>query len=212
MTGHLEAICVVSELRDDAGTVGKTAIDKRPVSGQVGVNELGLWGDIQADREHHGGTYQAVYAYSTEDAEWWASELDREIPPGTFGENLRISGLDVSGALIGERWRIADVVLEVTSPRIPCKTFARWMDEEGWLRRFNRAQRHGAYLRVVTEGHIEAGQDVEVVHRPSHGVSIRILFGDANPEAASRLLDEATTTAIDLDPEMREAMVRMADR
>ena len=169
----LTAVCIVAELRPDAGTVGVTAIDKRPVAGPVKVGPYGAYADVQADRKHHGGFEKALYAYSAEDARHWADELDREIPPGWFGENLLIDGLDVNAARIGERWRIGDgdraVEVEVPMPRTPCQTFARWVggeDERGWVKRFSREQRLGVYLRVVRNGRIEAGDEVTVVSVP----------------------------------------------
>ena len=102
--GSLIAACVVSALRPDAGTVGITAIDKRPVIGAVKVGRLGLYADVQADRKHHGGADKAVYAYAQEDADFWSAQLGRDLPPGWFGENLRVSGLDVTNARVGERW------------------------------------------------------------------------------------------------------------
>ncbi|MFD1214558.1 MOSC domain-containing protein, partial [Arthrobacter sp. GCM10027362] len=172
--GLLLAVCRVHALKPDAGgPVGVTAIDKRPAAGPVQVTGLGLHADVQADRKHHGGEPKALYAYAEEDARWWADELGREIPPGLFGENLRTAGVDVNGALIGERWRIgAEVVVEATSARIPCGTFARHMGEDRWVRRFTAAGRPGAYLRVLAAGRIQAGDAVEVIHRPRHGVSV----------------------------------------
>ncbi|MFI5085260.1 MAG: MOSC domain-containing protein [Actinomycetales bacterium] len=181
--GQVLAVCRVSGLLPDAGQVGVTAIDKRPVSGPVTVRALGLQADIQADREHHGGADQALYAYSQEDADFWAGRLGREIPAGLFGENLRIRGVETTGAVIGERWRIgAAVVVEVTSPRVPCATFARRMGEPQWVRRFTEAGRVGTYLRVVERGRIEAGDDVEVIVRPEHGITVGKFFAD--PSAA----------------------------
>ncbi|GMA29670.1 MOSC domain-containing protein [Arenivirga flava] len=166
----LLAACVVHQLRSDAGTVGTTAIDKRPVEGPVAVKRFGLYADVQVDRKHHGGDEKALYAYAQEDAEHWAAELGRELPPGWFGENLRLDGVDVSGAAIGERWRIGGTVeVEVTMPRTPCATFARWVggaDERGWVRRFAAAGRPGAYLRVLRTGAVEAGDPVTVLERP----------------------------------------------
>jgi MOSC domain-containing protein YiiM len=173
--GRLIAPCVVLQLHDDAGTVGTTAIDKRPVDGAVKVGKLGLYADVQADRKHHGGEEQAVYAYAAEDADWWAEQLGRDIPPGLFGENLRVEGLEVSNARVGERWKVGEkVVLEVTSPRTPCMTFARWMGEEdnGWVRRFSDARRLGAYLRVVSTGSVQAGDAIEVVPAPDGAPTI----------------------------------------
>jgi MOSC domain-containing protein YiiM len=167
------AVCRVHQLLPDAGTVGVTAIDKRPVEGPVKAGRLGLYADVQADRANHGGEDQAVYAYAAEDAAFFEPELDREVTPGLFGENLRTRGLDVSGAAIGERWRIGTAVLEVTQPRTPCATFARRLGSPPrWVRRFTEVGRTGAYLRVVETGELTAGDAVEVVHRPGHGVTV----------------------------------------
>lgn len=218
----LLAVCRVHQLLPDAGSVGTTAIDKRPVDGRVRAGTLGLYADVQADRAHHGGPEQAVYAYAEEDARFWADELDREIPPGLFGENLRTLGLDVSGALIGERWLIGSTVLEVTQPRTPCATFARRLGSpERWVRRFTEANRTGAYLRVVETGELGAGDAVEVVDRPTHGVSVADWFGawNAGPSGfadAARLAtalrraadDGELRPSEDMDTRMTKAMNR----
>ena len=173
---ELLAVCRVHVLLPDAGTIGVTAIDKRPVEGRVKVRPLGLYADIQADRRDHGGPDQAVYAYAQEDADFWSAELDRPVPPGLFGENLRVRGLDVNGAVIGERWRIGSTLLEVTQPRVPCQTFGRRLGEQRWVRRFTQANRTGAYLRVIENGEIGAGDSVELVQTPVHGVTIADWF------------------------------------
>ena len=166
----LLAACVVHELRKDASYWGVTAIDKRPLDRKVKVTQYGLSGDVQADRKHHGGIAQALYAYAQDDAEYWEGELGRELPAGWFGENLRIEGLDLNNARIGEQWRIGEqVVVEVTGPRTPCQTFARWVggeNERGWVKRFSDARRLGAYFRVVRTGSIQVGDPVTVVHVP----------------------------------------------
>jgi MOSC domain-containing protein YiiM len=132
--------------------LGSTGIDKRPVDGPVavsapgpkGTGEVGLRGDRVYDVKHHGGVDQAVYAYAREDLDGWEAELGRPLPNGVFGENLTTAGLDVNGALIGERWRIgSEVVLEVSCARIPCGTFQGWLERDGWIRRFTRAARPG---------------------------------------------------------------------
>ena len=162
-----------------------TGIDKRPVDGPVavaapgpkGTGEVGLAGDRVWDVNHHGGVDQAVYAYAREDLDHWEAELGRSLTSGMFGENLTTAGVDVTGALIGERWRIGgDVVLEVSCPRIPCGTFAGWMESTGWIKRFTRAALPGAYLRVLAPGEIRAGDQVEIVHRPDHGVTVALSF------------------------------------
>jgi MOSC domain-containing protein YiiM len=204
--GHVLAVCVVHQLLPDAGTEGITAIDKRPVDEPVRVGPFGLRGDVQASRKHHGGQTKAVYVYADEDAEYWAGELDRDVVPGLFGENLRTAGVDVSGAVIGERWAVGDtLVLEVASPRTPCATFARRIGEPRWVRRFGEAGRPGAYLRVVRSGDVQAGDRVEVLSRPAHGVTIADWFTRADPAAARALLESDAAGEMSLVPELRGA-------
>jgi MOSC domain-containing protein YiiM len=164
---------------------GVTGIDKQPADGPVrvaapgpkGVGASGVAGDSVCDLRHHGGDHQAVYAFAREDLDGWERELGRSLPNGRFGENLTTEGLDVSGALIGERWRIgSEVVLEVASGRIPCRTFQGHLGEQGWVRRFTRKGAPGAYLRVIEPGEIQAGDPIEIVHRPDHGVTVEMQF------------------------------------
>lgn len=137
----------------------------------------GLVGDTVGDRRHHGGNAQAVYAYAGEDLDHWESVLGRTLPPGVFGENLTTTGVDVNGAVIGERWRVGDdLVLAVTDPRIPCGTFRIWIGERGWLGTFTRVARPGTYLSVVSPGLVRAGDPVTVVHRPAHRVTVALVF------------------------------------
>jgi MOSC domain-containing protein YiiM len=151
--------------------VVESAIGKEPVAGQVAVRGVNLEGDEQADRSVHGGPDQAVYAYASEDAAYWAEQLGRELPPGTFGENLTLADLDVSGARVGERWRIGTVELRITGPRIPCFKLEARIDVPGFQRAFLHAGRPGAYLAIAAEGELQAGDAVEVVHRPDHDVT-----------------------------------------
>ncbi|MFJ3201881.1 MOSC domain-containing protein [Streptomyces sp. NPDC086989] len=164
---------------------GVTGIGKRPVPGPVrvsapgpkGVGASGLAGDAVCDLRHHGGDHQAVYAYAREDLDWWEAELGRELPAGLFGENLTTTGLDLTGALLGERWRIGSgPVLEVASARIPCRTFQGALGEKAWVKRYTRAARPGAYLRVIQEGAVSPGDRVEIVHRPDHDVTVELWF------------------------------------
>jgi MOSC domain-containing protein YiiM len=183
-----------------AKRVGVTGIDKQPAPGPVQVRApgpkgtglgSGLVGDRIFDTAHHGGDDQAVYAYAREDLDTWEGELGRTLPSGVFGENLTTSGLDVTGALIGERWRIGEqVVLEVADPRIPCGTFAHWMAEQGWVKRFTVRALPGAYLRVIVAGEIRAGDPVTVLSRPDHDVTIGLTFRalTREPELLPRLL------------------------
>jgi MOSC domain-containing protein YiiM len=155
-----------------AGGLRCTAIDKRPVAAAVQVGLLGLAGDDQADKANHGGTEQAVYVYAREDLDWWGARVGRELRGGMFGENVTTEGLDVTGAVIGEVWRFGGIVVQVTSPRVPCVVFRNWMDETGWIKAFREAGRPGAYLRVCTPGMLQVGDPVEVVSRPEDSVTV----------------------------------------
>ena len=150
-----------------------TAIGKWPVAGPVVAGPLGLAGDETGDTTSHGGGDQALYAYAREDLDFWTERLGRELRDGQFGENLTVTGLDVTGALLGETWRLGgEVLVQVTAPRIPCVTFQAWLDEPQWVRRFAAARRPGAYLRVLQPGTVAAGDPVEVVSRPAEAVTI----------------------------------------
>ncbi|MFG2722241.1 MOSC domain-containing protein [Streptomyces sp. NPDC048416] len=163
---------------------GMTGVDKRPVTtpvrvfapGPRGVGASGVEGDDVCDLRFHGGNHQAVYAYAREDLDVWEKELGRALPNGSFGENLTTYGIDVNDARLGERWRIGGAVLEVASGRIPCRTFAGWLEQKGWVRRFTQAAVPGAYFRVIEPGEIRVGDRVEVLERPDHEVSVAFWF------------------------------------
>jgi MOSC domain-containing protein YiiM len=198
----------------EASDVGVTGIDKRPVREPVEVRApgprqgglgSGLVGDRICDTDHHGGDDQAVYAYAREDYDIWQAELGRPLTSGMFGDNLTTSGLDITGALIGERWQVGDqVLLEVALPRIPCRTFAGWMEEERWVKRFTIRALPGAYLRVVTPGVIRVGDPIAVVERPDHDVTVGVTFRalTREPELLPRLL------AVDALPERTKEKAR----
>jgi MOSC domain-containing protein YiiM len=203
---------------DPLGDVGRTAIDKRSAGRPVLIEYLGPVGDTVLDRKHHGGRDQAVYAYAAEDLRAWAAELGRDLAPGTFGENLTTEGLDMTGAVVGEVWSVGSadgrppVRLEVTCPRIPCVTFQAWMGEPHWVRRFTEHGAPGAYLRVLTEGSIEAGATVEVLERPAHGVTIGEVFQMrfADPARLQRLLDMGEDLHPPLVERVRDQLRRSA--
>lgn len=203
-------LCRVDKLLPDSGPVGVTAIGKYPVDAPLRVRPYGLHGDVQADRKHHGGLAKALYAYADEDARFWADELGRDITPGLFGENLRTAGLDVNGAEIGERWRIGDeLIVEVTCPREPCAVFQRRMREPHWVKRFTREARPGAYLSIVKSGTIAAGDAIEIVSRPGHGVTVASFFAGADEAQADALEDAESYAAFQLAPEMRRAIEKI---
>jgi MOSC domain-containing protein YiiM len=176
-----------------------TSIDRRPVAGPVmvrparakGLGMVGLAGDKVFDVRNHGGPDLAVYAFAREDLDDWAAQLGQPLGNGMFGENLTTAGVDVNGALIGERWRVgAELVLEATSPRVPCGTFQGWLAQAGWIKRFTLAARPGAYFRVIEPGPVQAGDPIEIVSRPGHDVTIAMTFRalTIEPDLLPRLL------------------------
>lgn len=215
MSAVVVAVCVVHAIKPDAGRVGSTAIDKRPVAGPVEFSELGAFGDIQCDVDNHGGYDQAVYAYGEDEAQRWAQELGREVPPGWFGENLRLRGMVTSEAVIGERWRLGDTVeLEVTGPRIPCATFGRHVEQRRWVARFAARGDVGAYLRVRSAGPVCADDLVHRLHVPEHGVTVREAFaalmnGPADPDRFRALLAD-DTVPVSLREMVKHALDRAA--
>jgi len=152
-----------------------TAIWKSPVEGRVAVRGVNLAGDDQADRSVHGGPDKAIYAYASEDTAWWAAELQRELGPGAFGENLTTEGIFVSGARIGERWRVGSALLEVRQTRVPCFKLGLRFGDKQMLRRFGEASRPGAYLAIVEEGELGAGDAIEIVSRPDHDITSALM-------------------------------------
>ena len=206
--GVVESVNVgVPRLVEVDGHTVLTAIWKDPVEGRVPLRGVNLQGDDQADRTVHGGPDKAVYAYGSEDTRWWATELDTELGAGAFGENLTVSGLPVSDAVIGERWEVGSTLLEVAQPRLPCFKLGIRFGDPGFLRRFARAGRPGAYLRVIREGDIGAGDPINVTTRPEHGVTsalvARALLGDHG-------LLERALQAPELPTDLRDWMAERA--
>ena len=207
--GRIEAVCISAAALIDLPGRGPTpsGIDKQPVAGRIAVRALGLDGDVQANPKAHGGEGQAVYAYAQEDADVWAAELDRDLPPGRFGENLRTSGLDLTGAVLGDRWRVGTAVLEVAMPRTPCLKLQTHWGVPQLIKRFTARGASGAYLRVLEGGEIGAADSVELVHRPDHGVTIGLAFRAFTTET-HRLVDLAP--ALDVLPDRHRPKVTAA--
>jgi MOSC domain-containing protein YiiM len=178
-----------------------TGIDKRPTGEPVSVRPpgamhsglgSGLQGDLIGNRKFHGGDDQAVYAYAREDLDAWQRTLERDLGNGAFGENLTTSGVDVTGAKVGERWLVGSdgLLLEVSRPRIPCQTFAKWLEIHGWVKTFTKTAVPGAYLRVITPGAVRGGDPIEVIDRPDHDVTVGLAFRalTLEPDLLPRLL------------------------
>jgi MOSC domain-containing protein YiiM len=187
-----------------AGQARTTAIWKLPVSGRVAVRGVNLAGDDQADRRAHGGPDKAVYAYAREDYAWWERQLDRTLDPGMFGENLTTEGIDLTDALVGERWRVGSAVLQVTSPRVPCWKLGARMGDPRFPARFAAAGRPGAYLAILEQGALGAGDRIQVIHRPGHGVTVGLV-------AASYHRDHRLAASILAAPELAEAWRHWAE-
>ena len=180
---RVESLNVVhGDIPDVGGSVGITAIDKRPVLGSRHVTTAGVEGDHRCDMKNHGHTDQAVYAYAREDYLWWGDQLGMDLAPGTFGENLTTTGVDWNNIEVGTLVRIGTAQLQVSAPRIPCGTFQRWLNQEHWVKRFNDAGRCGSYLRVLVPGDLTSGDPIEIGEAPGHGVSVvdaaRVYTGD----------------------------------
>jgi MOSC domain-containing protein YiiM len=161
---------------DYNGRPARSAIWKSPVLGRVAVRGVNLAGDDQADRKAHGGPDKVVYAYAVEDARLWEQQIGRALAHGEFGENLTTEGIDPNQALVGERWQIGTTVLEVSEPRIPCWRLGVRMNDKLFPRRFTEALRPGAYLRLIVEGDVGAGDEIKVVERPDHDLTIQDVF------------------------------------
>ena len=172
--------------------VASTAIWKDPVESRVAVRGVNLDGDDQADRTVHGGPDKAVYAYASEDTAWWEETLRAQLGPGAFGENLWLEGVEVTDAVIGERWAVGSTLLEVCQPRFPCFKLGLRFGNPRMVKAFAVVRRPGAYLRILEEGELGSGDAVEVVHRPEHGITIA-------------LVNEAVLHDRDLRPRLREA-------
>ena len=192
---HLESVNV-GVSKPYVGKTGRSGIDKMPAAGPVAVTvpgwgTSGLAGDTIVDKPHHGGPDQAGYAYAREDLEDWARTLGRSIRGGFFGENLTTVGLDVTGAVVGEVWRVGTAVLQVTSPRIPCATFTDQMKRGRWVKEFTAHGAPGAYLRVLEPGELQAGDELTVTDRPDSPVTIGVMFRalTGQPELLPLLVD-----------------------
>ena len=161
---------------DYNGRPAKSAIWKSPVAGRIAARGINLEGDDQADRKAHGGPDKSVYAYAMEDMRWWEEKLGRSLQFGEFGENLTTEGVAVNDALVGERWAIGSAVFEVSEPRIPCWRLGVRMNDQGFVRRFTEALRPGTYLRIIVEGAVGAGDEIRIIERPAHDLTVRDIF------------------------------------
>ena len=162
----------------NAKSSGKTGIYKIPTPNPVEIGPYGLQGDVIIDTANHGGLDQAVYIYFTPDYAWWSAELGQELLPGTFGENLTISGIESAQIAIGDRFVTSQVTLEVTYPRVPCVTLAARMGDPTFVKRFRTAERPGVYCRVIQPGPVQVGEAVTYQPNPAPTLTANQMFRD----------------------------------
>ena len=198
---HIASVNVAATARtgDWTGTVGRSGIDKRPVTGPVHVNWDGLADDTICDRKHHGGLDRAVYAFASDDYSYWEENLQRALPPGSFGENLTTAGIDLNSARLGEQWAVGTAVLEIAAPRIACRVFAGYWDVPDLIRHFTERGRPGAYLRVIVEGEITVSDDIRALRQPDMitvGDAFRAMTAD--PALLPRLAEAAEYLPTDI--------------
>ena len=158
--------------------VETTGIYKMPVIGPVEIKPLGIEGDAICDTKNHGGPDQAIYVYGGGDYAWWSQEIGKELAPGTFGDNLTISELESAQFNVGDYLHIGEITLQVTSPRIPCGTFATRMDDPQWVKKFRAAERPGLYCRVIKQGIVKAGDEVSAEKFTGETISIVQMYRD----------------------------------
>ncbi|MEJ7841901.1 MAG: MOSC domain-containing protein [Rubrobacter sp.] len=171
-----------------------TGIFKEPAPGRVVLRELNLEGDGQADLVNHGGPHRAAYAYPIENYEYWSRELDRDdLALGQFGENFTVEGMLEDDVCIGDVFRVGDALVEVSQPRPPCFKLGIKMAMPGFPKLFLASGRVGFYLRVLEEGEVGAGDDVERVRRDPERLTVRetghlLFFGGEDLDGARRAL------------------------
>ena len=158
--------------------VETTGIYKMPMDGAVEIKSLGIDGDAICDTKNHGGVDQVRYVYAGADYAWWSNEIGKELAPGTFGDNLTISDLESAEFNVGDYIHVGEVTLQVTSPRIPCGTFATRMKDPHWVKKFKAAERPGLYVRVIKQGTIQAGDEISIEKYDGETISILQMYRD----------------------------------
>lgn len=197
MTSFRIAEIRIGEVRPFGPQGQPSAIDKQPVSGPVVVGALGLTGDNQGDRQHHGGRDKAVHAYSISHYPFWAAELPSATPnlfPGGFGENLVAEGLDESGLCLGDLWKVGTALLQVSQARQPCWKLNLRFALPDMARRVQRSGRSGWYFRVLETGIITTGDSAKLISRPRVAWPLdrvpRVLYRDTmDRDALTELAD-----------------------
>lgn len=186
----------------------RTAIGKHPVLGPVRIGRLGLAGDVQADKRHHGGPEMAVHLYPLAHHAFWRERIAAHPlldDPGAFGTNIAIDDLDETQVRIGERFRLGSALLEVSQPRMPCATIERRFERKGMVAAILDSGRCGWYFRVIEEGEAAVGDALRPVAGSGAPHSVRAVFAAlASPGvAADAELVEALAACPSLAPQWR---------
>lgn len=200
------------EYLDAQGRPWHTAIAKEPVQGPVRLNSLGPVGDAVANTQHHGGLQQAVMVYSRAHLPYWRERFGLDIGPGGLGENLSVEGLDDEGACIGDVYQVGSARLQLSQPRQPCNTLARYWHCPELLPAIWETARSGWYFRVLEEGEVKAGDALHLLERPQPDWSVaRVLraFRDAAVHSVEAM--EASTLA-ELSPGWQAKLREKAGR
>lgn len=155
------------------GATVHTGVWKTPVSGPRMVRRLNVDGDGQGDLGGHGGEHRAVLVYQIESYRYWERQLGRsDLPFGQFGENFTVDGLADDDVCIGDRYRIGEVELEVTQPRVTCYRVGIRMNEPRMAALLVSHRRPGFYMRVLTEGRVQAGDEITKIASGTEHMSV----------------------------------------
>ncbi|MET0577498.1 MAG: MOSC domain-containing protein, partial [Ilumatobacteraceae bacterium] len=164
----------------------RTGVWKHSVTGPQMVRRLNIDGDGQGDLAGHGGEQRAVLVYQLDSYRHWQAELGRhDFEHGQFGENFTVDGLPDDEVCVGDRYRIGEAVFEVTQPRVTCYRVGLRLDEPRMAALLVAHGRPGFYMRVITEGLVEAGDDIVKVAAGPDAMTITevdaLLYGSSHP-------------------------------
>ena len=150
----------------------QSSIRKQPVTGAVALGRYGLDGDQQADLYNHGGRDKGIYIYPSEHYKTWEEHLNKPLVYGTLGENLTAEGLFETELCVGDRLGIADAIIEITQPRIPCYKLEMSVQQDGFAQTFAQSCKLGSYAKIIKGGTLTAGEDIVFVHRAPERISV----------------------------------------
>ena len=193
-----------------------TSIYKKPVSNKVAVSSQGIEGDRQADLTVHGGYDKAVYAYSYAHYQTWGEKLNSDFKEyGLVGENLTIDDFNEEDINIGDQFKINECLLQVSQPRIPCYKIGIKLNSRDFPRMFSQSGLLGSYLRVIHDGEITSGDEIQKVHAEDNSMSLKdisnLLFVDVkNIELMKKALDIKPLTE-EIKEKFRERLMKLGD-